>query len=135
MDCRVFYESWQMQCCGDPVKINDKVSWLVTIIADKDKHNFIDEDAIDYLYDSHNPDSKIPVLVGTIARIRVLYEHYIFAPNSTTMRIPSDDKKLVEVQRVDGTEDSIEKFDPTGYVIDLVDCRVAGSLSKWVETE
>lgn len=30
-DCTVFYECWQMQCCGVPFSVGDVVKWLVRL--------------------------------------------------------------------------------------------------------
>ena len=29
MECMVFYESWQMECCGIAFSLGDTVKWLV----------------------------------------------------------------------------------------------------------
>lgn len=29
--CTIYYESWQLQCCGDPFSVGDKVEWTGTL--------------------------------------------------------------------------------------------------------
>ena len=42
MKCTVFYESWQLECCGKAFSIGDIVKW------------FVDLGTIDYCYEAHD---------------------------------------------------------------------------------
>ena len=50
MNTKVFYESWQMECCGKPFKIGDPVEWYV-VSADRLTGTF-DIDGLEYAYDA-----------------------------------------------------------------------------------
>ena len=49
--CTVFYAVWQMQCCGTPFSIGDKVEW--TVLSNNAFNSPVDIGKIDYCYDAH----------------------------------------------------------------------------------
>ena len=50
MECTIFYESWQMQCCGTEFKIGDVIEWIVCT-----SENFTPANInIDYFYEAHS---------------------------------------------------------------------------------
>ena len=71
--CTVFYESWQMECCGEPFVVGDNVKWLVcrgAII-----NGIIGLGKIDYFYEGHSSDwENIFVLEGKVESIKILFE-------------------------------------------------------------
>ena len=49
MKAKIFYDLWEMECCGTPFKIGEGVNWLVrNIDGIKDT---IEVDNLDYIYD------------------------------------------------------------------------------------
>lgn len=56
MKCSVFYESWQMECCGKAFYKGDNVKWLV---YKTDRLNTpVDIGKIDYCYEAHSSEWK-----------------------------------------------------------------------------
>lgn len=52
--CVVFYESWQMECCGKIFKTGDRIKWLV---CKCDSLNTpVDVGKIEYYYEAHDSD-------------------------------------------------------------------------------
>ena len=47
MQAMIFYEDWQMDCCGDPFAIGDDVNW---VCVKGDDGALV---ACDYYYDAH----------------------------------------------------------------------------------
>lgn len=65
MKCTVFYESWQMECCGTGFSVDDRVKWLVNKIKQPITVGNIGE--INYCYEAHSSDwQNIFVLEGKL---------------------------------------------------------------------
>ena len=65
-DCTVYYDSWQIQCCGDPFSVGDMIEW--TCIApslSKNAHGRI----IDF--DEEHHGSATHTITGTVSKIIV----------------------------------------------------------------
>ena len=62
--CAVYYESWQIQCCGEPFAVGDHVNWTGFVASEtKYAHGFI----IDFEENHHGPSSH--AIAGTICKI------------------------------------------------------------------
>lgn len=54
MKCTIFYECWQMECCGTPFAIGDTIKWLV---METEQLNIpVDVGKINYCYEAHSSD-------------------------------------------------------------------------------
>ncbi len=75
MDCKVYYEMWQMDCCGKAFSVGDTVKWLVQKAEFIDMP--IDVSDIAYCYQAHSSKwRKLFVLEGKVKRIEILYQTY-----------------------------------------------------------
>lgn len=54
MKCNVFYESWQMECCGTAFSVGDTVKWLV--YKAEQLNTPVDIGEINYCYEAHSSD-------------------------------------------------------------------------------
>lgn len=54
MKCTVFYESWQLECCGKAFSIGDIVKWFVYKIEREQILAPVDLGTIDYCYEAHD---------------------------------------------------------------------------------
>ena len=75
MNTKVFYELWQMECCGEPFKIGDSIEWHVfkaeLLIRP------LDIDGLEYVYDAHFDEwDGIYTLKGIVKGISIYYEKY-----------------------------------------------------------
>ena len=52
MKCTVFYDSWQMECCGTPFSVGDIVKWLV--LKAEQLNTPVNVGAINYCYEAHS---------------------------------------------------------------------------------
>ncbi|WP_324612434.1 DUF6578 domain-containing protein [Massiliimalia timonensis] len=115
MKCVVFYECWQMECCGTPFSIGDRVKWLVT----KPEYfkSPIDIGKIDYLYEAHSSEwEKIAVLEGTVEHIRILYERYAPSEDNARLLVPVDGE-LIKVENAKGFDNQFKDMEAGGYVV------------------
>ena len=116
LNCNIFYESWQLDCCGDPFKIGDSVSWIVEK-CDKIE-TMVEIDKIDYVYEAHSDEwTRLSVFDGTVSRIQILYEK--FEPekeNSTSMQRVKGGR-LVDVHESKKWEANLEGLYPVGFVV------------------
>lgn len=133
--CVVFYESWQMECCGIAFKIGDKVKWHVYKCNSFD---FLDIetkiDKVDYFYDAHfSEDTEHYVLEGRVESIYIMYEKYVslqdnphlyqkyFKPNDNSDILVPISGILIESDRVEGFENPIDDMKLSGYLVNVVD--------------
>lgn len=72
MQATIFYEDWQMDCCGEPFAIGDGVNWTCVKGADGELV------VCDYYYDAHADDNIKPLQITgqvlDIAQIDFQYE-------------------------------------------------------------
>jgi len=78
MRSAVFYESWEMECCGDAFAVGDQVSWSVTP-ADEMTRARVGElpggaaPAVEWLHDGHGQATEPIALAGTVRRIQAIW--------------------------------------------------------------
>ena len=133
MKCTVFYESWQMECCGTAFTIGDRVKWLVYKIEREQILTPVELGTIDYCYDEHNTSWEVLfVLEGRVKSIKVLYE--LFRPEADPpQRLVSIGGKLLDSEKAEGFEEEIDDMKSTGYVVVLLDeCSIRHSEQREV---
>ena len=121
----LFYDYWQMECCGEPFKIGDKVSWYVVSANNHGKSLGIDN--LDYFYDAHSNDEKnLCKLEGTIESISIYYVKYKLVDGEHhNMYVPiPNTNKLVESDNSNVKELKIGEHEVDGYLIELKDAIV-----------
>lgn len=120
--CIVFYDYWQMQCCGKGFEKGQKVKWLVegkgtcgfhTGLADQAGFASVSlPEDVDYTFDNHNDDYReLLVLEGTVTGVQGCYRD----PNLTCFgKVIEGTNSLDVIQDVDGME-------MAGYLISIDD--------------
>ena len=121
-ECRIYYESWQLQCCGDPFSVGEKVEWTC---AEPGESKYAHGLPLDFVEEHHLEWTHL--VTGTITKIVI--------ERSET---PKSDKPIifeeVEVIREDiryadgwegevGDDDSIE-YVLWGYIVELNDVTI-----------
>ena len=132
MNCNVYYETWQLECCGTVFSIGDTVKWLVCKAEQIDTPINIGE--IDYYYEAHSSDwENIFVLEGKVETIKILYEQYEYKQieNDGRLLIPVDGK-LVDAECASGFEEKIDDMQASAYVVCLKDCVIRPAKSEEV---
>ncbi|WP_436493576.1 DUF6578 domain-containing protein [Actinokineospora sp. HUAS TT18] len=123
MAIQVFYEAWQMECCGDPFQVGDTVAWTLTpadlpfdlgelVGAEVAEPEFSEEH-----HDGAEPGT--PVTRGVVTFIQALTSRVEVDPRTRSAhRIPGTGR-LTPVRWADGTEvgDAAESFD--GYLVEI----------------
>ncbi|NDL60378.1 DUF6578 domain-containing protein [Phytoactinopolyspora mesophila] len=126
MRIRVWVDSWQMQCCGDPIRSGDTVAWTLeaepdigwlTSVAGEKLAN-----SIDYHEEHHGglPDDA-PITRGDVTGIFHVRCAYTEQPDGTgTMLVPvPGSAEVTEVRYADGWADGAGDREFMGYVVDL----------------
>ena len=132
MKCTVFYESWQLKCCGKAFSIGDIVKWFVYKIEREQILAPVDLGTIDYCYEAHDENwEKLFVLEGKVKTIKILYE--TFRPMADNPRMfVSAGGKLFNSERAKGFEKKIEDMRATGYIVELNECSIRHSKQEKV---
>lgn len=122
--CRIVYESWQMQCCGEPLHLGQKVE----LLSCNYKQNLDDNDSylFDFLEEHHHGYSlKLTGIIQSLSAVFV--EEY--SQGTTLMNHP--DNKFVEIPitKIDryGADINDSRFKPNGamdYHVTLRDVSV-----------
>lgn len=123
MDYKVYYEMWQMECCGEPFSVGDRVTWLVS--KSELENMSIDVSDIDFYYQAHSSDWKsLFVLEGKVKQIEILYQTYKRSETDSRHLVPVSGE-LEEADNACGNEggwDGLTKA--SGYVVVLQETTV-----------
>ena len=120
MNTKVFYELWQMECCGKPFKIGDPVEWYV-ISADGLVRPF-DIDGLEYFYDAHFDDwNGIYMLKGVVSNISVYYEKFelITAPGHNMLKPVPGTSETIAIISSEDVENHRGELLASGYIVEL----------------
>ena len=120
MNTKVFYELWQMECCGKPFKICDPVEWYV-ISADRLVRPF-DIDGLEYFYDAHFDDwDGIYMLKGVVSNISVYYEKFelITAPGHNMLKPVPGTSEAIATDSSEDVEEYRGELKASGYIVEL----------------
>ena len=120
MNTKVFYELWQMECCGKPFKIGDPVEWYV-ISADRLVRPF-DIDGLEYYYDAHFDDwDGIYMLKGVVSNISVYYEKFelITAPGHNMLKPVPGTSEAIATDSSEDVEEYRGELKASGYIVEL----------------
>ena len=115
--CIVFYESWQMECCGTPFSMGDIIKWIV---CKADGLNTpIDVGIIDYCYEAHSSEwSNLLVLSGKVDKIETLYQKFVPSQDNPRLLVPMDGK-MIDVDMAKGFDKKIEEMEASGYIVSI----------------
>lgn len=120
--CIVFYECWQMECCGTSFSINDNVKWLV--YKAETLNTPVDFGKINYCYEAHSSDwEKLFVLEGKVETIKILYERHVPSTDNPRLLVLVDGE-IIEVKIARGFEQEIDDMSPSGYIVSLNECTI-----------
>ena len=125
MNTKVFYELWQMECCGKPFKVGDLIEWYV-INADRLIHPF-DIEGLEYFYDAHFDEwDGIYMIKGIVSDISVYYERYELIPASghnILQPIPGT-SEVIAIDSSEGVEKYRGELQASGYIVGLKDASI-----------
>lgn len=117
MKCIVFYESWQMECCGTPFSTGDIVKWLV--IKAERLNTPVNVGTIDYCYEAHSSEwENIFVLDGTVETIKILYQSYVPSEDNPHLLIPISGK-TIDTENAKGFDKKVDNMEASGYIVVL----------------
>lgn len=122
--CVVFYECWQMECCGNPFSKGDTVKWLVVENEEGCLSTPVDTGQIDYIYEAHSAEwTKLFVFEGEVEEIKILYEKCMPSKNNAKL-LEAVGGKLVASGTAKGFDKKIDGMDASGYIVSLAKCTV-----------
>lgn len=118
-ECTLYYESWQIQCCGEPFAVGEKVDWTCIIPSEfKNAHGII----IDFEEEHHGFATHS--IMGTVAKIiaersefpkgkRVVYYHEARTIQEEILRANGYEKEF--------KDDAVTERTFWGYIVTLRD--------------
>ncbi len=120
MICNIYYEGWQIQCCGEPFKIGERVHWTgESYDYDiKDFHINFNED--------HHAHQSLNI-EGTVTRIVAVTSEE--EPNKRSYSFEEVNLLFEDIQEADGYESEKEDTDKIhfifwGYIVTLQNVEV-----------
>lgn len=124
MECKVFYESWQMDCCGEPFAIGDTVNWIVCEYKELGENQTVDLGKIDYFFEKHLFDrGPYYKLEGKIKGILILYEKFGPSKIAPFCNVPVSGT-LRDATRVERLEEEYMGMKATGYIVILTNIKM-----------
>lgn len=120
--CIIYYESWQLQCCGDPFSVGERVEWTCAKPDGSDNRHGI---TIDFVEEHHGDDTHW--VTGTVTKI--VAERSESPNNGLPVGYDSVDVIHEELQYADGWESELDDDESTrrvfwGYIVELEDATV-----------
>ena len=115
--CKVLYAVWEMQCCGNPIKIGSRVKWPgAKVTAEYRRENIEYKDLVDYHYQAHECKELMSKIQGDVKSITIRYCTF----KETNRGMVHDNEKLVASDYVDGwTENKDGEWEAVDYIVDL----------------
>ena len=118
-NCVIYYESWQLQCCGDPFSLGDKVEWTCII-----PHNYQNAHGIILDFEEDHHGFATHSIVGTVSKI--IAERSEFPKGKREVWYHKAHTIQEEISRADGRESDKEDDETTertfwGYIVELKD--------------
>jgi hypothetical protein len=124
MTTRVFYESWQLQCCGDPFKVGDTIKWQVVPTGPGLKKELGPAlgAGVEWFEDHHqSPDESPSSLEGTVTSIRAVRQRFRRQlPGKNFLVAVRGDAVATELESADGwesEENNPPSYSFTGYIV------------------
>lgn len=122
MITRVFYESWQLECCGDGFAVGDRVTWTAIAAPSQLAVDLGQVEAADVAWcEEHHPSKKqrVSTIDGTVSAIRAIWQKY--EPQATSaMLVPVPGaSRGADVAVADGRVAAAEEYSFTGYIVTL----------------
>ena len=120
--CTIFYELWQLQCCGEPFSVGDKVDWTCIMpTEEKNAHGIILD-----LEEEHHGFATHSV-TGTVTKI--LVERSEFPKGKREVWYNRAKVIHEEIQSANGWESELKSDETTdrtfwGYVVTLKDATI-----------
>lgn len=118
-ECKIYYESWQLQCCGDPFSVGDKVEWTCIMPREfNNAHGII----IDFEEEHHGFATHS--IVGTVSKI--IAERSEFPKGERVVWYHKAYTIQEELTHADGWETNYKDDETTdrtfwGYIVTLKD--------------
>jgi len=130
--CVVFYEDWQMECCGKKFSVNTNIKWLV---CNGDMIKLpIKTDKIDYYYEAHSSDyKKLFILEGKVKEIKSFYQKYEKSKNSNIL--VGVDGTLYNIDSSNNIEDKKDEMKFSGYLVYIEDYTIRPAQKNEVSFE
>lgn len=126
-ECTIYYESWQLQCCGKPFAVGDTVEWTCVMPEEyKNAHGII----IDLVEEHHGFATH--TVTGVVTRI--IAERSEFPKGKREIRYEKARTIKEELKHADGWEMDLKGDETTertfwGYIVELKDA-IVKPLSK-----
>lgn len=120
-ECVISYAAWQIQCCGEPFSVGEKVDWTCKLTAGTENHGIM----VDFLEEHHGQETHR--ITGRVAKI--VAERSENPGGTKVVDYETANTILKEIQYADGWESELEstqKIEHTfwGYFVTLEDVTV-----------
>lgn len=115
-------DDWQLECCGEPFSIGDRVSWTVVVPDAGYLSDVLGEEADDigYAEEHHSDSTDLQTITGVVRLIQAM--HCRFLPSQDNPRLlcrEAGSGVLVVVDMAAGREESPPGLGHCGYLIEL----------------
>jgi hypothetical protein len=121
----IWYDAWQMECCGEPFAVGDVVDW--SLAGDPDSEWLeaaIGRDLtaqVTHVEDHHDVEQDAIIRRGTVRSIQCAF--CLYAPASggdrRTLYPVAGTAEITATERVDGTEGQGSTLHFNGFLVEL----------------
>lgn len=131
--CTIYYDSWQIQCCGEPFSVGDKIEWTCCMPREtKNAHGII------IYFEEEHHGFPTHTITGNVSKI--IAERSEFPKDEREVWYEKADIIREELQNADGWESEFKDDDVTertfwGYIVELRDAIVKPIEKRRKESE
>lgn len=118
-ECTIYYESWQLQCCGKAFAVGDCIEWTCIMPEDfKNAHGIIiDLEEEHHGFATHSVTGKV---------VKIIAEQSEFPKGTREVWYHRAQVIQTEIQKADGWESNLKDDETTdrtfwGYIVELTD--------------
>jgi hypothetical protein len=110
MTVRVYYEEWQLQCCGDGFAVGDEVTWQV--------------EPAGQWHEEHHGDERLESITGTVVHIESVWQRHEESEDARVLTAVDGDIVMAGVPAANGYESDelaplSAEYHFQGYVVTL----------------
>lgn len=127
VESTVWVADWQLQCCGDPFRLGERVAWTVLVGSDPQVPEWLAEVlgdravTVDAVQEHHQErDSTVEPVVGTVAAVRAVSCRLAPVAKGSRTYVPVPGSgRIIDVEMADGWTGTPPGTELMGYLVDL----------------
>jgi hypothetical protein len=121
---RVWIDYWQMDCCGDPFRVGDRIQWEGYVTPNGFRDDVLGPllaSTVTHAQEHHESDHPGSVaLTGTVTGIKAVYCKWVPSAENQRIRVVAPGSgRIFEWEEAEAFQQPIDGLDWNGYLVDV----------------